>query len=254
MRVNQVSMIASSAMLFVSALLLSVSAHAFTNNKEAMTTNANECVLLLHGLARSPRSMRRMEKILRKEGYNVINFTYPSRQHDVETLASTFMPEAIAQCPQGHTIHIVTHSLGGILTRYYLNENTIENLGRVVMLAPPNKGSEIVDTLGHLKSFKMVNGPAGLQLGTDANSIVNQLPPVDFELGVIAGNKSPNALYSSWINGKNDGKVSVESTKVDGMSDHIEMEVTHPYMMRNKKVINQVIAFLQRGTFTTEKE
>ena len=149
-------------------------------------------------------------------------------------------------------MHFVTHSLGGILVRQYLRDHDIPNLGRVVMLGPPNKGSEVVDRLSDFPGFRFVNGDAGLELGTGETSVPNQLGRANFELGVIAGTRSINLFLSSMIPGPDDGKVSVENTRLEGMRDHLEMEVTHPFMMRNDRVIDQVIHFLGNGQFSRE--
>jgi hypothetical protein len=144
--------------------------------------------------------------------------------------------------------------MGGILIRQFLQTNTIERLGRVVMLGPPNRGSEVVDSLGDYQLFASINGPAGKQLGTDSNSVPNRLGPVTFELGVIAGDRSINLINSSMIDGPDDGKVSVANTKVDGMKQHLVLHVTHPYLMKNERVIRETICFLRTGSFCVEQE
>jgi hypothetical protein len=143
--------------------------------------------------------------------------------------------------------------MGGILVRDYLADNRIEKLGRVVMLAPPNAGSEVVDNLHSWAVFRWVNGPAGSELGTDAESAPQKLGPVEFELGVIAGDRSINWINSLMIPGPDDGKVSVASSKVEGMRAHLVVHSTHPLIMKRRVVIEQTIRFLKTGTFDDGK-
>jgi hypothetical protein len=213
------------------------------------TALGNECVVLLHGMARTENSMNKLAKELKNEGYVISNYGYPSTSLVIEEIAKLHVPKAIAQCGNIEKINFVTHSLGGIVLRKYLSQNKLENLGRVVMLGPPNKGSEVVDKLKNVPGFKLINGPAGLQLGTGEDSVPNTLGPVTYPVGIIAGRSTFNPALSQMLPSPNDGKVSVEGTKVEGMTDHVVMPVTHTFMMKNKDVIAQVILFLKSGKF-----
>ncbi len=210
---------------------------------------AQECVILLHGLARSEASMGKLEAVLSREGFAVQNVDYPSTTDVIENLAQKSIPPAIKSCPADSKIHFVTHSMGGILVRQFLSVRKLPRLGRVVMLGPPNRGSEVIDKLGRFPGFHFINGDAGLQLGTGALSVPNTLGAAEFDLGVIAGSRSVNLILSALIPGTDDGKVSVANTKLAGMNEHLVMPVTHPFMMKNDKVIQQVVHYLRTGSF-----
>lgn len=212
-----------------------------------------DTVLLLHGLARTRYSMAPIQRALEAAGHDVINHGYPSRRATVESLAEqvyqSIRPRLMEL--QDRRLHCVTHSMGGILLRQILSQHRLDKLGRVVMLAPPNQGSELVDKLGGLGLFRLVNGPAGRQLGTQVAALPARLPPVDFELGVIAGNRSISPMLSRLLPKPNDGKVSVASTRVEGMRDFCVLPVTHTFMMRDRRVITEVLHFLMHGRFSS---
>ncbi|HEY5232362.1 MAG TPA: alpha/beta fold hydrolase [Verrucomicrobiae bacterium] len=215
---------------------------------------AQEEVILLHGLCRTVRSMAKMESALAAAGFKVRNVDYPSRTASISQLADDAIAKAVGDCRRdGATkIDFVTHSMGGILVRSYLARHEIPSLGRVVMLAPPNQGSEVVDKLGNWWLFRKINGPAGNELGTGKNSTPNKLGPATFPVGIIAGDRSINWINSLLIPGRDDGKVSVERTKLAGMSDFIVIHTAHPFIMRNREVIRQTIQLLRTGNFSRE--
>lgn len=212
---------------------------------------AQEHVILLHGLCRTSRSMAGMASALRGAGYRVWNIDYPSRTASIEQLSEHAIGEALTACRRdGATrVHFVTHSLGGILVRSYLARHAVPELGRVVMLASPNQGSEVVDRLGAWKLFALINGPAGRELSTAPSSTPSLLGPATFQVGVIAGNRSVNWINSCLIPGADDGKVSVERTRLAGMRDHIVIKATHPFIMNHREARQQTLHFLRLGAF-----
>jgi len=212
-----------------------------------------DCVVLLHGLARTPGSMAALADAFSEHGYAVVNVGYPSRSKPIEELAPLAVSQGLAGCPENTTVHFVTHSLGGILVRYYLETHDIADLGRVVMLAPPNQGSEVVDRIKGIPGFRLLNGPAGAQLGTDESSVPLQLGPVEFELGVIAGSETFNPILSLYLPNPDDGKVSVASTRVQGMKDFLVVPHSHTFMMQIPEVIEQTLLFIETGAFDASR-
>lgn len=217
----------------------------------AETVTADACVVLLHGLARTSGSMTPVEEFLGEAGYRVVNQGYDSRKKPISELASA-VEQGNRECREAgsRTVHFVTHSLGGILVRWYRKHNPGFEIGRLVMLGPPNRGSHVVDKYGELEAFRAFNGPAGSELGTGSDSVPNRLGPVDFETAVIAGNHTVNLWLSKILPGADDGKVSVSHTRVDGMCAFLELPVSHTFMMYDAVVLAQIQVFLETGRFS----
>jgi hypothetical protein len=210
-----------------------------------------DCVVLLHGLARTASSMDALDTYLAGKGYKTVNFAYPSTSESIERIAEVYVPEAICRCQSSPVdkIHFVTHSLGGIIVRHYLQTNSLPEGSRLVMLAPPNRGSEVVDYLKDFFAFQWTHGPPGQELGTNPESTPNRLRPIDIEVGVIAGDTSLNPVFSALIPGPDDGKVAVERAKLAEMTDFLVVSSTHTFIMRNPAVLAQVVQFLEHGKF-----
>lgn len=230
---------------------------ACTDAEPVLPTHDGECVVLLHGLARSSLSMERMSWFLEENGYAVANIDYPSRDYKIEELATMAIESGLDQCTvmnSTDTVHFVTHSLGGILVRYYFSENEYASLGRVVMLAPPNQGSKAVDELQDWPGFEWFNGPAGYQLGKGEASIPLQLGTPDFEFAVVAGDATIDPVTSAVLDDPDDGRVSVADTRLDGMSDFRLVDASHAFIMQKGDVFELVRAFLENGRFLPEDE
>ena len=213
--------------------------------------SSEECVVLIHGLNRSWRAMEPMAEALRADGYSTANVDYPSQAGTIDVIAPMAVETGLGECRSAGAkrIHFVTHSIGGILLRYSHQSSPIPDLGRVVMLAPPNQGSEVIDVTRDWPTSDLFAGEAGLQLGTGPDSVPSQLGPVDFELGVIAGTGSINFVMSAMLPQPNDGKVSVASTRVDGMNDFLIVDNSHRYITESPEVIRNTKSFLRDGAF-----
>ena len=214
---------------------------------------ARECVVLLHGLGRTKLSMLPLQRSLEAAGYEVKNQGYPSTTKSIEDLAPV-VAQAIDACleKQAGPVHVVTHSLGGILLRQYVHDHADAPIGRVVMLAPPNHGSEIADRFKARWWYQLATGPAGQQLGTDPSSVPNSLGPVTVHIGVIAGRRSSDPWFSHVFAGPHDGKVSVASAQLQGMQDFLVVDSGHTFMPSSPEVARQVLSFLQHGKFARD--
>jgi pimeloyl-ACP methyl ester carboxylesterase len=207
-------------------------------------------VVLLHGLAGTSRLLRKMERALQKAGYATLNLDYASRKRPIEALVEDIHPSIAEFSESVGGLHFVTHSMGGILARAYLARYRPARLARVVMLGPPNNGSEVADLLKDLAPYRAFFGPAGQQLGTQQSKLLPELPPPHCAVGIIAGNRTISPVSSLFILPRpNDGKVSVASTKLEGMTDHIVLKTSHSLMMLHRGTIDQTISFLRDGRF-----
>jgi triacylglycerol lipase len=208
-----------------------------------------ESVVLLHGLLRTERSMRKLETRLTEAGYRVENIGYASRSHTPDELVEQLHTALASCCADAARIHFVTHSLGGILLRAYVLKHELPRTGRVVMLAPPNHGSEHVTQFRDWKLFRWVFGPTAVELGTAPDSWPNRLPPVTFELGVIAGTGAFNPLGPFVLPEGNDGTVTLESAQVEGMRDFVAIPASHSFIMYSDLAIDLTLEFLRSGRF-----
>jgi hypothetical protein len=210
-------------------------------------------VVLLHGAANVPASLWRIERALHAQGYRTFAPFYPSFRHSIETLAERLQPRLEDFAAGVATVNVVAHSMGGLVARTWISLSRPQNLGRMVMLATPNGGSEWADVLQRNPLYQLAYGPAGAQLSTAVQCVRREkLGPPDYPVGVIAGERSINPLSALILPRPNDGTVSVASTRLDGMADHIVLPVSHTGMLMNGRVIDETIAFLRDGRFSHE--
>jgi triacylglycerol lipase len=204
---------------------------------KSITDNTGEYVVLLHGLGRTSLSMQKLAVSLSKNGYRVINISYPSRSDTIENLVKNNLAIELDKkyIDKNKKINFVTHSMGAVMVRYYLATHKVENLHRVVMLSPPNRGGEAADRWVNNRIVNFLMGPALAEMTTDQFSFVNQLPAPNYEVGIIAG--------------KYDKKVLLERAKLEGMKDFLVVEQGHTWIMRDSAVAAAIVKFLNNGHF-----
>lgn len=206
-------------------------------------------VVLLHGLARGHGSMAKLGGYLRKHGFETWSQTYPSRNHSIAYLASA-LTEQLVDVAGDRPLHAVTHSMGGIVVRHLQDPRL--RWSRIVMLAPPNRGSQLAASMVRNPLFRFFYGPAALELGEASGW---PMPPAPF--AVIAGTRSlALSNVTSWTVGrrfppgvKNDGTVAVEETKLDQMAAFAEVDATHTWIMNSEHVRHLIVTYLSEGSF-----
>lgn len=210
-----------------------------------------EPVVLLHGLKRSRYSMNKLARTLGDAGYRACNIDYPTDRRSATELVA-FIKRGITACfgTDAGPVSFVTHSMGGIMVRALAESPEAPEIRRVVMLAPPNKGSEIVDLHRNSRLFRLFMGEVATQLGTDADSLPLRLGPARFDVGIIAGDGFSNPMGLWVFDEPSDGTVAVRSTKLEGMNDFIVVPYGHTLIMRKRAVIDEVLYYLANGRFS----
>ncbi|MDE0680822.1 MAG: alpha/beta fold hydrolase [Gammaproteobacteria bacterium] len=245
------SVLRPAILLWFAAFLTLLAQPVRADERPGNPAKPTHCVVLLHGIGGFALLLKPMELSLEEQGYFVANVTYPSLSDSIESLAVEAVEEGLQRCSaQGLSrIHFVTHSMGGILVRQYLSQESIAGLERVVMLAPPNQGSRFADYLGDSPLGKVYEPDALAQLGTGEESVPRRLDAPDFELGIIAGTRNLRKLIPGAPSDPSDGVVTVDETKAPGMKDFLLAPATHTTIIWSGEVQRQTAHFLRTGRF-----
>lgn len=222
-----------------------------TQSKVEVLSGEGDHVILLDGIAHGGYDMGRLARTLNREGYQVLNLGYPSTSLPISEIAGAYLPEQLATyLPEdGRTVHFMTHSMGGIVLRQFMNGVGMPRMGRAVMFAPPNHGSEVAERLRDFFFYQWYFGPAGQEIGIGPESVPLSLPAADFEVGIIAGEISIDPWFDPLFDERHDGKVSVASTRLEGMKDFRVVQSSHYGMHFNREVHTMAMRFLSNGRF-----
>ena len=217
-----------------------------------MPSNERPPIVLLHGLGRTRWSLWPVAREATRRGRIVHNLGYPSRRARIEKLADD-VGRRMCEIAGDGAVDVVTHSMGGIVLRAAAASGAVPPpiVHRVVMLAPPNHGSELADRLKDYRIYRFALGPAGQQIGTGEQSVPLRLPPPPFEVGIVAGRRSTNPFFARVLVDESDGKVTVASAQLEGMRELAVVDRGHTFIMWAPEVLAHVFAFLDTGRFAT---
>jgi triacylglycerol lipase len=217
-----------------------------------ISQNSSQCVVLIHGLWRSGSAMSVIARHLEHYGYYVSVVDYPSTQKTIPELSAEYLEPAVADCKEqgAKTIHMVSHSMGGILVRQYLQTHTLPPGGKVVMLSPPNQGSKLSEFFYGNWFYEAIVGPAGVSLTKQGGGIISGLEPVSVPVGIIAAYRAWSLWPQSWLPQPNDGTVAVASMMLPEMTDFVLVNSGHAMMRHSDKTHAYIRQFIERGAFT----
>ena len=215
-------------------------------DRPKLRDHAGEKVVLLHGLWRSRHAMEPLARRLDAEGYCTLNLPYASSRQPLERITREIR-EQVRQFATDQPVHFVTHSLGGIIARILIAESPPWKQGRLVMMAPPNNGSEIIDWISRKPVLRTLIGPAGRSLTTDG--VPSQLPelPEDLEAIAIMGNRVTIPFFGRLLGAENDGIVSAERGKLHGLRGFSVVGADHTFIQIHPDAVRQTLAFLKSG-------
>lgn len=217
-------------------------------DKPRWRAREGETVVLLHGLWRGWRAMEPLERALAAEGWSTLNIPYPSIRLPIGVIARR-VQAAIEEIADERPVHFVTHSLGGIVARSILADAPAWKVGRLVMLAPPNGGSEIVDWASGQPLLSLPLGPSGRQLGiTGVPAALPDLPK-GIEAAVIMGNRSTIPFFRNLLEEENDGIVSVSRGRIAGLREFAVVNADHTFIQTHPETLRRTADFLRDGRF-----
>lgn len=205
-----------------------------------------EAVVLIHGLIRSSREMQRFTEACENAGYLPVPFTYPSTRITIPE-AGRMLHDVIAGLEGVTRVHIVAHSMGGIVTRSYCQQFDEPRLGRIVMLGVPNNGAELAEVLRYNVWLRWLMGPGAVELRVDPQGLVSRLPAPPTEFATIAGARLDGQGWNPILPGDDDGTVTVARAHLAGATDSINIPVMHPLLTRDPGVIELTLRFLATG-------
>ena len=208
-----------------------------------MSSTQRPVVILVHGLWFGAWSLGLLARRLRRAGFATRRFRYRTTRATLADHARALrrFSAAAGEPP----VHYVAHSLGGLVTLQLLAAGDAPPAGQVVLLGSPLAGSEVARKTARIPGGGHLLGAAQASLATGRSRIAAGL-----RVGMIAGSRS---FGLGWLvggaGGPGDGTVAIAETRVEGLSEHLVLPVTHTGMLVSRQVAERAIRFLQTGSF-----
>lgn len=200
-----------------------------------------EVVVLIHGLMRTSWSMSSLRRHLEHQGYKVYSYNYLSARYTIQEHSASlnqFIKQLLTEHP-GAKLSFITHSMGGIIARDALAKlptNQLKQIGSLIMLAPPNQGSELAKVSLHMAPIISYFIKPLAQLSSESTAYIHHVPIPKVKMGIIAG--------------RFDAKVPPSSARLDDKEELVIVNSTHTFIMTNSQTKKLVSQFLKCGSFT----
>ena len=217
--------------------------HDYEIKKYDNVNDDKEYIVVFHGVYGKLEDMNIIAEALSNEGYNVISIQYPTNTDSVEEITEKYIKPALDNIDKERKVNFIVHSMGSGVLRYYLKNNEVKNLGKVVFISPPSHGSALSDNPVS-SMLKEPLGKAVSQFSMKKESFVNELGDPDYPCYVMIGNKSNNPVYSAMIPGKDDEMVPLNGSKLDTCDYKIIDKTTHTSILKDDRTISEIKKYL----------
>jgi pimeloyl-ACP methyl ester carboxylesterase len=203
----------------------------------------NEHVILLHGIWMRGFVLTGLARQLRTSGYVVQTFEYASVLHGVAAAAPRL--RARMRATRADRVHLVGHSLGGVVAVEAARDDAGLPPGHVVCLGSPLNGSDAARHLGRIPGGALLTGASHATLCAGVAPWTGTRP-----VGVVAGRVPWGlGLVVGGLAGAHDGTVTVDETRLDGIADHCVVAATHTGLLFSDEALRQTLRFLADGHF-----
>lgn len=212
----------------------------------------NRKIILIHGYNKKSKDMKVLKNNLEKFGYEGVLVDLPLTFKEIEhstNILESIISEMIQNIESDEKIYLVGHSTGGLIIRHVLTTTKyLDRIDKCVLIATPNNGSELADIAGRIIKILTSIFKTLRSLQSENIKALNLKDDYGIEIGAIAGNKQ-NLFLGKFLTGENDGRVTINSVKFDGLKDFVELPYGHKDIHYQLETVELIDVFLKSGRF-----